>query len=75
MAISDGDLITGVLVVVILVISLGIHEAAHAWVANLCGDSTAKDMGRLTLNPIPHIDPVMTILLPGYLLLFARTTR
>ena len=37
--------------------------------ASLCGDSTAKDMGRLTLNPIPHIDPIMTILLPGFLVL------
>ena len=73
LALSDGDLITGVLVVVILVISLGIHEAAHAWVANLCGDSTAKDMGRLTLNPVPHIDPVMTILLPGFLVLSGST--
>jgi Zn-dependent protease len=58
-----------VLVVAILILSLGIHEAAHAWVASLCGDSTAKDMGRLTLNPIPHIDPIMTILLPGFLVL------
>ena len=47
-----------------LILSLGIHEAAHAWVADLCGDSTAKDQGRLTLNPIAHIDPFMTILLP-----------
>lgn len=65
--VSDGALIVGVLVVLLLIISLGVHEAAHAWVANLCGDSTAKDMGRITLNPIPHIDPVMTIILPGAL--------
>jgi len=54
-------------VVAFLVISLGVHEAAHAWVANLCGDSTAKDMGRMTLNPFPHIDPFMTLILPGVL--------
>jgi len=54
-------------VVAFLVISLGVHEAAHAWVANLCGDSTAKDMGRMTLNPLPHIDPFMTLILPGIL--------
>jgi Zn-dependent protease len=54
-------------VVAFLVISLGVHEAAHAWVANLCGDSTAKDMGRMTLNPFPHIDPFMTLILPGLL--------
>jgi len=50
-----------------LILSLGIHEAAHAFVAWRCGDSTAKDMGRMTLDPIPHIDPVMTILLPAVL--------
>jgi len=65
------DAKTVAFVVAFLVISLGIHEAAHAWVANLCGDSTAKDMGRMTLNPIPHIDPIMTILLPA--LLFVTT--
>ena len=63
------DFQTGAFVVAFLILSLGIHEAAHAWVANLCGDSTAKDMGRLTLNPIPHIDPLMTILLPAVLIL------
>jgi Zn-dependent protease len=47
------------------VISLGIHEAAHGWVALQCGDPTARDLGRITLNPIPHIDPFMTILLPA----------
>jgi len=52
-----------------LVISLGIHEAGHAWVANLCGDSTAKDLGRMTLNPVVHIDPVFTILVPAVLYL------
>lgn len=57
------------LVVALLVICLGVHEAAHAWVANQCGDSTAKDLGRITLNPIPHIDPVMTIILPTMLVL------
>jgi len=40
---------------------------AHGWVAWKCGDTTAKDLGRLTLNPIPHIDLFMTILLPGLL--------
>jgi Zn-dependent protease len=53
------------LVLLLLVLSLGIHEAAHGWVALKCGDPTARDLGRITLNPIPHIDPVMTILLPA----------
>ena len=69
LAIGDSDLKFGVFVVACLVISLGVHEAAHAFVAYLCGDSTAKEMGRLTLNPLPHIDPIMTILLPGFLIL------
>jgi len=50
--------------IVLLVICLGIHEAAHGWVALKCGDPTARDLGRITLNPIPHIDLFMTILLP-----------
>jgi Zn-dependent protease len=51
-------------VIALLVISLGIHEAAHGWVALQRGDTTARDLGRITLNPIPHIDPFMTIVLP-----------
>jgi len=56
------------LILAFLVISLGVHEAAHGWVALKCGDTTARDLGRITLNPIPHIDPVMTILMPLLLL-------
>lgn len=56
-------------IVVFLVMSLCIHEVAHAWVADLCGDSTAKDLGRITLNPLPHIDPMMTVILPVAMLL------
>lgn len=41
-----------------------LHEVAHGWVANRLGDPTAKLAGRLTLNPIPHIDPIGTLLLP-----------
>ncbi|HPF12881.1 MAG TPA: site-2 protease family protein [Planctomycetota bacterium] len=58
--------LTGV-VLAILILSLGIHEAAHAYVAHRCGDDTAKNLGRLTLNPIAHIDPFMTVLLPLFL--------
>jgi Zn-dependent protease len=45
------------------VIGLTVHECAHAWIAYLCGDSTAKDEGRITLNPIKHIDPLGFILI------------
>ena len=48
--------------------AITVHEVAHGWVAKLCGDPTAKMMGRLTLNPIKHIDPIGTLLVPGVLL-------
>lgn len=41
-----------------------VHESAHAWTASLCGDPTARMLGRVTLNPVRHIDPVGTVLLP-----------
>ncbi|MFN0006798.1 MAG: site-2 protease family protein [Planctomycetota bacterium] len=62
---SGRDPIELVLIIVLLAISLGIHEAAHGWVALQCGDTTARDLGRITLNPIPHIDPVWTLLIPA----------
>jgi Zn-dependent protease len=46
-----------------------VHEVAHGWVANRLGDPTAMMLGRLTLNPVKHIDPVGTILVPGILLM------
>ena len=48
----------------ILFFSVIVHEIAHGWVALRCGDPTARDAGRLTLNPLPHIDLFSTILLP-----------
>ena len=44
--------------------AITLHEVAHGWVANKLGDSTAKMLGRLTLNPLKHIDPIGTILIP-----------
>lgn len=44
--------------------SIVVHEVSHGWMAYRLGDDTAKYMGRLTLNPLPHIDPVGTIILP-----------
>ena len=49
--------------------AITVHEAAHGWVAYRLGDPTAKELGRLTFNPIPHIDPVGTVILPAVLLL------
>ena len=54
---------------IVLLFSIIIHEVAHGYVALLNGDPTARVLGRITLNPGPHIDPVGTILLPGILLL------
>lgn len=53
--------------IALLIMSLGLHEAAHGWVALRCGDPTARDLGRISLNPIVHIDPFMTIILPAIL--------
>ncbi|MDD4278155.1 MAG: site-2 protease family protein [Candidatus Sumerlaeales bacterium] len=53
-----------------LLVGCTIHEYAHAFAARLCGDRTAEYMGRLTLNPIKHIDPIGTILLPVLSVLF-----
>jgi Zn-dependent protease len=47
-----------------LILSLTVHEWAHAWSAHRLGDDTAERLGRLTLNPLSHIDPIGTILLP-----------
>ena len=52
-----------------VVCAITLHEVAHGWAAKLCGDRTADAQGRLSLNPLKHIDPVGTILLPGFLLL------
>lgn len=51
-------------IIPILIFSVVIHEMAHAWVALKCGDTTARDLGRITFNPIPHIDIVGSILVP-----------
>lgn len=48
----------------LLIIAMSVHEFAHGWVAYKLGDPTAKASGRLTLNPLAHIDPVGTVLLP-----------
>jgi Zn-dependent protease len=49
--------------------AISIHESAHAWMASRCGDPTARMLGRITLNPLRHIDPIGTILLPAIALL------
>src|SRR3954469_3177485 len=50
--------------VIAFLFAISVHESAHAWTANRCGDPTASLLGRVTLNPIKHIDPLGTIILP-----------
>lgn len=49
--------------------AITVHEVAHGWVASRLGDKTAQMMGRLTLNPVKHVDPMGTLLVPGLLML------
>ncbi len=51
-----------------VILAITVHEVAHGWVALKLGDCTAKMLGRLTLNPVKHIDPIGTLLVPGLLL-------
>ncbi|HEX5339366.1 MAG TPA: site-2 protease family protein [Gammaproteobacteria bacterium] len=55
--------------VIPVLLAVTLHEAAHGWVANRLGDPTARMLGRLTINPLKHIDPIGTILVPAILLL------
>ena len=56
-----------IIVFCVIVPSIILHEVSHGWVANAFGDDTAKKAGRLTLNPVPHVDPVGTLIVPALL--------
>jgi Zn-dependent protease len=80
---SQLDIIKKIFEFVILVFALSLHEAAHAWTASRLGDQTARMLGRVTLNPVKHIDPIGTILIPlvmlflsygGFLIGWAKPT-
>src|SRR6185312_11758848 len=68
----DFSLQTIVLWAVPVVFAITLHEAAHGYVAKMFGDRTAEMQGRITLNPLKHIDPVGTILVPAVLILAAK---
>ncbi len=54
-----------------MLFAITIHEVAHGWVARRCGDATALMAGRLTLNPVKHVDPIGTIAVPVFMLFFS----
>ncbi len=63
--------IAGILIqVAVFLFAISVHESAHAWTANHFGDPTARMLGRVTLNPIQHIDPIGTVLLPLMALIY-----
>src|ERR1700721_4694813 len=53
---------------VLLIFSLSVHECAHAWTASYLGDQTARLQGRVTLNPVYHVDPIGTLLFPALII-------
>lgn len=64
------DILGALISIIILIYSAILHEIAHGWVAYRLGDPTAKLKGRITLNPVPHIDPFLSLLVP-LLLIFS----
>ena len=58
----------GLLQLILLIISIGLHEFGHAWMADMRGDPLPRMQGRVTLNPFAHADPIGTILLPGIMI-------
>lgn len=53
--------------VVVLLFAVSFHESAHGWVAMKCGDNTARDLGRITMNPLKHLDPIGSLFFPAML--------
>jgi Zn-dependent protease len=63
------DLAFQIFAIIVLIFSVILHEVAHGYAARLLGDPTAKLAGRLTLNPLAHIDPIGSVLIPAFLVL------
>lgn len=64
MDLSHVDIVGVVFQMIAFLFAISVHESAHAWTANRCGDPTARMLGRISLNPIRHIDAVGTIVMP-----------
>lgn len=67
------EIIGLIFLIVIFLFSAVLHEVAHGWTANLLGDPTAKNEGRLSLNPLRHLDPMGSVIVPLFLILMSRT--
>jgi Zn-dependent protease len=67
-ALQPSSLVIAIFEFVLLIFSLSVHECAHAWMASRLGDQTARLQGRVTLNPIYHIDPFGTLLFPAIMI-------
>ena len=67
--ISPDKLLEIVIQVAVLLFAVSVHESAHGWMALRCGDTTARDLGRITLNPVKHLDPFGSLLVPALLAL------
>jgi len=65
------DLKQGIILYLILLGSLSVHEWAHAYVADKLGDNTPRSQGRITFNPVAHIDPIGTVLIPLFMIFFS----
>ena len=63
-ALTAETLAIGLTAYVVLLVSLSVHESAHAWTALMEGDPTAQSLGRISLNPLVHIDPLGTVVMP-----------
>ncbi|MGP8174435.1 MAG: site-2 protease family protein [Terracidiphilus sp.] len=65
---QSGAFVIAVFEFVLLLFSLSVHECAHAWMASRLGDQTARLQGRITLNPMYHVDPIGTLLFPALII-------
>jgi Zn-dependent protease len=65
---QPSNVVIAVFEFVLLIFSLSVHECAHAWMASRLGDQTARMQGRVTLNPMAHVDPIGTLLFPALMI-------
>jgi Zn-dependent protease len=65
---QSSDFIIAVIEFALLLFSLSVHESAHAWTASRLGDQTARMLGRVSLNPMDHVDPIGTLLIPALII-------